>query len=65
MVRRPASSSVVYDHHFQTSSRLKPLGQSKPNFMLSLLGKEEQTFYINGPGHMTKMAAMPMYGKNL
>ena len=22
-------------------------------------------FYINGPGHMTKMAAMPIYGKNL
>ena len=21
--------------------------------------------YINGPGHMTKMAAMPKYGKNL
>ena len=21
--------------------------------------------YINGTGHMTKMAAMPMYGKNL
>ena len=21
--------------------------------------------YINGPGHMTKMAAMPTYGKNL
>ena len=21
--------------------------------------------YINGPGHMTKMAAMPVYGKNL
>ena len=21
--------------------------------------------YINGPGHMTKMAAMPLYGKNL
>ena len=20
--------------------------------------------YINGPGHMTKMAAMPLYGKN-
>ena len=20
--------------------------------------------YINGPGHMTKMAAMPIYGKN-
>ena len=22
-------------------------------------------FCINGPGHMTKMAAMPIYGKNL
>ena len=21
--------------------------------------------YINGPGHMTKMAAMPIYGKKL
>ena len=21
--------------------------------------------YINGPGHMTKMSAMPIYGKNL
>ena len=21
--------------------------------------------YINGPGHMTKMAATPIYGKNL
>ena len=21
--------------------------------------------YINGPGHMTNMAAMPIYGKNL
>ena len=21
--------------------------------------------YINGPGHLTKMAAMPIYGKNL
>ena len=29
---------------FQTSSPLKPLGQSKPNFMWSLLGKGEQKF---------------------
>ena len=21
--------------------------------------------YVNGPGHMTKMAAVPIYGKNL
>ena len=31
-------------HHFQRSSSLKPLGQSKPNFMWSLLGKGEQKF---------------------
>ena len=34
----------VYDHHFQTSSPLKPLGQPKPNFILSLLGKGEWKF---------------------
>ena len=31
----------VYDHYIQTSSSLKPLGQSKPNFMWSILGKGE------------------------
>ena len=31
-------------HHFQRSSSLKPLGQSKPNFMWSLLGKGERKF---------------------
>ena len=51
--------------HFQTSSTLKPLGQSKPNFMWSLLGKGGTKVYINGPGHMNKMAAMSVYGKNL
>ena len=30
--------------HFQTSSPLKPLGQSKPNFKWSLLGKGERKF---------------------
>ena len=32
---------VVVVHNFQTSSSLKPLGQSKPNFMWSILGKGE------------------------
>ena len=54
----------VYDHHLQGSFSLKLFGQSKSNFMRSLLGKAERK-YINGPGHMTKMAAMPIYGKNL
>ena len=30
----------VYDHNIQTSS-LKPLGQSKPNFMWSIVRKGE------------------------
>ena len=55
----------VYFFNIQTSS-LKPLGQSKPNFMWSILKKRGRK-YINGPGNMTKMAAMsmPIYGKNL
>ena len=35
----PRGHIHVYDHHFQRSSSLKPLGQSKPNFIWSLLGK--------------------------
>ena len=31
----------VDDHNIQTSSSLKPLGQSKPNFMWSILRKSE------------------------
>ena len=50
-------------NNVQTSS-LKPLGQSKTNFIWSLLGKGEKV-YINGQGHMAKMAATPIYGKNL
>ena len=57
-------SDVVVRPQFQTSS-LKPLGQSKPNFMWSLLGKWGIKFYINGPGHVTKKAFTPIYGKNL
>ena len=26
--------------------------------------EEETKVFINGPGHMTKMATMPIYGKN-
>ena len=49
---------------FLTSFPLKPLSQSKPNFMRSLLRKGGRKIFINGPGHMTKMATMPIYGKH-
>ena len=49
----------VYNHYYQTYCSLKSLGQSKPNFMWSLLGSLEKKL-----GHLTKMAAMLIYGKN-
>ena len=55
----------VYDHYFLTLSSLKPLCQSKPNCMCRLLEEEGMKVSINGPGHLTKMAAMPIYGKDL
>ena len=54
--RAGVDPSVV--HHFQRSSSLKPPGQSKPNFMWPSMGRGNQ-------GHMTKMAAMPIHGRNL
>ena len=55
----------VCDHYFQAYFPLKPFGQSKPNFMWSPLWQREFKFCKNCLGHMTKMAAMPIYGKNL
>ena len=52
--------SGVVRSHFQTSS-LKPLGQSKPNYA-EPPWEGGTKVYINGPGHMTKMAAMLIYG---
>ena len=58
----PRGNIHVHLHNIQTSSPLKPLGQSKPNFEASL-GWGNQCI-INNPGHMTNMAVMPIYGKN-
>ena len=58
-VRRPSV------HNAQRSSP-KPLGQSKPNFMWSLLGSIGGTKVCSRHlGHMTKMAATSIYGKTL
>ena len=59
-VRRPLS---VSRQHFQSTSPLKFLSQ----FQLNLFGasrKGGKKVYIYGPGHMTKVAAMPIYGEN-
>ena len=48
----PLSRSYVhvYDHYYQTSSSLKPLGQSKPNFMdkMNDISKDTDSRQING-----------------
>ena len=53
----------VYDHNIQTSSSLKPLDQSKPIFMWSIVrGMKVNT---NGSGNVTKMATIAINSKNL
>ena len=53
-----------YDNYFRTFSP-KPLDQSKPNCMRSIHGRGVTKFHINGYGHITKMVAMSIYGKEL
>ena len=53
----------VYNHTIQRSSSLKPRGQSKSNFIGGLRNERGTNVIINNPGYMTKMAAMPIYGK--
>ena len=48
---------------FPKFTSLKPRGRLKPNFIWSLLGTGERKFFSNGPGHLTKMAVIPIYGK--
>ena len=57
-------TSSVVRQDFKTSSHLKPLGQLKPIFIWTPWDGGTK-LCSNGPGHMTKMAAIPIYGKNL
>ena len=54
--RRPPFSNVF------SSETAWPI---KAKFYLEPFREGETKVYINGPGHMTKMAAMPIFGKNL
>ena len=63
MVRRPASSvrpSTI--SNVFSSETAWPI---KAKFCVKPPLEGGTKVYINGPGHMTKMAAMPIYGKNL
>ena len=53
----------VYQH-FQTSP-LKPLGLIEARFHVEPPWDGGMKVYSNDPGHLTKMAAKPIYGKSL
>ena len=55
--RRPSTISNVF-----SSETAWPI---KAKFYVEPPWEGGTKVYINGPGHMTKMAAMPIYGKNL
>ena len=55
--RRPSTFSKVF-----SSETAWPI---KAKFYVEPPWEGETKVCINGPGHMTKMAAMPIYGKNL
>ena len=57
IVRRMSTISNIF-----SSETARPV---KAKFYVEPAWEEGTKVYINGPGHMTKMAAMPIYGKNL
>ena len=56
-VRRPFTFSNIF-----SSETAWPI---KAKFYVEPPWEEGTKFCINGPGHINKMAAMPIYGKNL
>ena len=62
-IRRP-SSSVVRPFTFSNIFSSKTAWPIKAKFYVEPLWEGGTKVYINGPGHMTKMAATPIYGKN-
>ena len=63
-VRRP-SASVVVRPHFSNIFSSETAWPIKAKFYVEPPWGEGTKVYINDPGHMTKMAATPIYGKNL
>ena len=57
VVRRPSTISNIF-----SSETAWPI---KAKFYVEPPWEGGTKVCINGPGHMTKMAAMPIYGKNL
>ena len=61
----PASVVVRPSFTFSNIFSSETAWPIKAKFYVELLWEGGTKVCINGPGHMTKMAAMPIYGKNL
>ena len=64
-IGRPPSSIVVHRPHSLNIFSSETTGPIKVKFHMELLQDRGTKVCSNGPDHMTKMAAMPVYGKNL
>ena len=66
MLRRPSvrRPSVVRRPPFSKIFSSETAWPIKAKFYMKHLWEGGTNVYINNPGHMTKMAAMPIYGKN-
>ena len=62
---RPSSSSVRRMSTFSNVFSSETAWPIKAKFYVEPPWEGGTKVYINGPGHMTKMAAMLIYGKNL
>ena len=60
--RRPSSVRPFTFSNVFSSETAWPI---KAKFYVEPAWEGGTKLYINGPGHITKMAAMPIYGKNL
>ena len=70
LIRRPSSSSVrpsvvVRPFTFSNIFSSETAWPIKAKLYVEPPWEGGTKVYINSPGHMTKMAAMPIYGKNL
>ena len=57
--------SLTLDRSFSNFFSLETARQIEAKFHVEPRWDGRMKVYSNGPGHMTNMAAIPIYGKNL
>ena len=65
VVCRYPGAIYMYVNFFFSNIFCETTWPIKAKFHVELPWEGGKKAYINGPGHMTKMTVMPIYGKNL